>query len=156
NPAAAGSGGGGQAGAEAESTIGDNMATAAATGPDAAQYAMSPTERMKAYRGIFRTGGEKLKKRPRSPVKSTPLYLPFPTPPGRGRGGSLRTADLEERPPCGAEEHVQTEAGSEWAWGLLTADRTDIGDGGAGGDGDGSGGSGGGGGAGKGREDATG
>ncbi|CAN0185898.1 unnamed protein product, partial [Hapterophycus canaliculatus] len=82
--------------------------------------------------------GDKLKKRPRSPVSSTPLYLPFPTAPSGGcggRGGGLSTVDLEKRPPCGSEENVQTEVGSEWAWGLLTGDQVD----GGGGDGLGSG-----------------
>ena len=83
------------------------------------QYAMSAAARMKAYKGIFRTGGDKLKKRPRSPVASTPLHLPLPTAPGGAAGVSLASADLEERPPCGTEEYAQTEFGSAWAWGLL-------------------------------------
>lgn len=101
----------------------DHSASTSATAAEAntTQYAMSAAARMKAYKGIFRTGGDKLKKRPRSPVASTPLHLPFPTAPGGGSvgGASLASVDLEERPPCGTEEYPQTEFGSEWAWGLL-------------------------------------
>ncbi|CAM9885198.1 unnamed protein product, partial [Ectocarpus fasciculatus] len=118
---AAASEGGAKAGAGGDNTDSNNSDKSATTASESSssttQYAMTAAARTKAYKGIFRTGGvDKPKKRPRSPVASTPLHLPFPRAPA---GVSLATADLEERPPCGSEEYVQTEAGSEWAWGLL-------------------------------------
>ncbi|CAN0042719.1 unnamed protein product, partial [Ectocarpus sp. 12 AP-2014] len=141
-PQAAESEAGAKAGAGGDNTDSNNSdksATTASESSSTTQYAMTAAARTKAYKGIFRTGGgDKPKKRPRSPVASTPLHLPFPRPPA---GVSLATADLEEQPPCGSEEYVQTEAGSEWAWGLL-GDKQD-----GGGDGDVASGSGGVGGA---------
>lgn len=98
-----------------------STSTTTAADTNTTQYAMSAAARMKAYKGIFRTGADKLKKRPRSPVACTPLHLPFPAAPGGHGGGGvgLASADLEERPPCGSDGYAQTEFGSEWAWGLL-------------------------------------
>lgn len=134
NPLAAESGEAAKARADTDSNNSDNSASTSATAAytGTTQYGMSAAARMKAYKGIFRTGGDKLKKRPRSPIASTPLHLPFPVVPSGGSTASLATADLEERPPCGTEEYVQTEFGSEWAWGLLTGPQLDGGGGGGG------------------------
>lgn len=111
-------------GAAAATAIGaetDSDSTSTTTTVDSnnlAQYAMTAAERSRAYKGIFRNGGEKPKKRPRSPVVCTRLRLPFPMAP-RGGVDLVTTAALDERPPCGSERHVQTEFGSEWAWGVL-------------------------------------
>ncbi|CAN0146508.1 unnamed protein product, partial [Laminaria digitata] len=50
-------------------------------GNNFSQQSMTLAARSRAYKGIFRTGGEKPKKRSRSPVASTPVRVPFPTTP---------------------------------------------------------------------------
>lgn len=96
----------------------DDSASATGGVADSLQWSMTAAERSKAYNAIFKNGGQP-KKRPRSPVVNTPLRLPFPTAP---RGVSLAAKDLDDRPPCGEADDVQTEIGSEWAWGLLGED----------------------------------
>lgn len=81
------------------------------------QSNMTQEELSKAYNAIFRHAHLKVKRRTRNPVASTPLRLPFPLTPSEV---SLEPNNLHQRPPCGDSEHVQTEAGSEWAWGTLT------------------------------------
>lgn len=122
----AGSGTGGSAGGggDTDSQSADGTDDAASTGTaatlDSSESSMTLMQRASAYKAIFKNGGLQPKKRPRSPVVSTPLRLPYPIAPF---GVSLATNDLERRPPCtDGHGYVQTEVGSEWAWGLLSED----------------------------------
>lgn len=118
---------GGGGGCDTDSQSADGMDDSASTGTcattDSYQRSFMSSDRAahyRAYKAIFKNHGQQPKKRPRSPVVSTPLRLPFPTAPA---GVSLAPQDLDNRPPCGdAVGNAQTEEGSEWGWGLLSED----------------------------------
>lgn len=117
--------GGGGADTDSQSADGtdDSASTGTVATADSLQWRMTAAERSRAYNAIFKNGGH-VKKRSRSPVVSMPLRLPFPTAPA---GVSLAADDLEHRPPCGHNvDDVQTEMGSEWAWGLLSEDAVQV------------------------------
>lgn len=113
-------GGGGDTDSQSADGTDDAASTGTATTLDSTESSMTLMQRASAYKAIFKNGGLQPKKRPRSPVVSAPLRLPYPIAPF---GVSLATDDLERRPPC-TDDHgyVQTEVGSEWAWGLLSED----------------------------------